>query len=85
LFATKDIICIFVVLKQTKLKIMKFKLTANVTISVYTEVEADTLKEAIKIAKERELVSITKTGCDTEQDTWMCDELDGIPTDIFEE
>ena len=31
---------------------MKFKLTANVTISVYTEVEADTLEEAIELLQE---------------------------------
>lgn len=63
---------------------MKFKLTANVTISVYTEVEADTLEEAIEIAKERELMGIAQTGCDTEEDTWLCDELDGMPENIQE-
>lgn len=61
---------------------MKFKLTANVTISVYTEVEADTLEEAIEIGKERELMGITQTGCDTEKDAWLCDELDGTPENI---
>ena len=63
---------------------MKFKLTANVTISVYTEVEADTLEEAIEIAKERELMGIAQTGFDTEEDTWLCDELDGMPENIQE-
>jgi predicted phage gp36 major capsid-like protein len=63
---------------------MIFKLIANVTISVYTQVEANTLEEAVEIAKERELMGITQTGCDTEQDTWLCDELDGIPQNIFQ-
>lgn len=57
---------------------------ANVTISVYTEVEANTLKEAIEIAQERELMGITQSGCDTEEDAWLCDELDGVPENIFE-
>ena len=61
---------------------MKFNLTAQVTISVYTEVEAETIEEAIEIAQERELMGITRTGVDTEQDTWLCDELDGMPENI---
>jgi len=60
----------------------KFRLTANVTISVYTEVEAETLEEAKAIAEERYLCSITNTGGDTEDEVWMCDELDGMPLDI---
>jgi len=60
----------------------KFRLTANVTISVYTEVEAETIEEAKAIAEERELCSITNTGGDTEDDVWMCNELDGMPLDI---
>ena len=59
-----------------------FRFEASVMISVYTEVEANTLKEAMQIAHERELCSITQTGGDTKEDTWMCDELDGEPVDI---
>lgn len=63
----------------------KFRLTANVTISVYTEVEADTLEEAKAIAEERLICSITNTSGDTEDEVWMCcDELDGVPMDIEE-
>lgn len=64
---------------------MKYKLTAQVTISVYTDVEADSLEEAIEIAEERGFMSIASNGCDTEEDTWMCDELDGYPKNIHEE
>ena len=60
----------------------KFRLTANVTISVYTEVEADTLEEAIEIAKERDLMVIVGTGGDTKTNAWMTDELDGMPENI---
>ena len=64
---------------------MKYRLTAQVTISVYTDVEADSLKEAIEIAEERNLMSIVGNGGDTEEDSWMCDELDGYPKNIQEE
>lgn len=61
-----------------------FILTARVTISVYTEVEAETLEEAIKIAKNRDLMPIVHSGGETTEDTWMCDELDGVAEDIKE-
>ena len=61
-----------------------FKLTARVTISVYTEVEAKTLEEAIKIAEDRNLMPIIHSGGETAEDTWMCDELDGVAEDIEE-
>lgn len=63
---------------------MKYKLTALVTISVYTEIEANSLDEAIEIGLERDMCSITTTGGDTEEDVWMCDELDGSPYHIEE-
>jgi predicted metal-dependent TIM-barrel fold hydrolase len=61
-----------------------FKLTAEITISLYTEVEAETLEEAIAIAEERDLMAIVGTGGDTKNDTWMADELDGMPKNITE-
>lgn len=61
-----------------------FKLTARVTISVYTEVEAETLEEAVKIAEDRDLMPIVHSGGETVEDTWMCDELDGVAEDIEE-
>jgi hypothetical protein len=61
-----------------------FLLTAKVTISVYTEVEAETLKEAMIIAEERDLMPVIHSGGQTAEDTWMCDELDGVPEYIEE-
>lgn len=29
-------------------------------------------------------MGIAQTGCDTEEDTWLCDELDGMPENIQE-
>ncbi len=66
-------------------KYMKYNLTAQMTISIYTEVEADSLEEAIEIAKDRDYMSIVKNGGDSEEDFWMCDELDGYPKNITEE
>lgn len=59
-----------------------FQLTAQITISVYTEVKADNLKEAMDIAKYRDLMSVVDNGVDVKSDSWMCDELDGIPEGI---
>lgn len=61
-----------------------FLLTARVTISVYTKVEAETLEEAIRIAGERDLMPVVHSGGETAEDTWMCDELDGVPECIGE-
>ena len=62
----------------------KFALTAEITISLYTEVEAETLEEAIEIAEERDLMTVVGTGGETKYDTWMSDELDGMPENITE-
>lgn len=64
---------------------MKFDLTAKMTISVYTTVEADSLEEAIEIAKERSYMSVTSNNGDSQYEEWMCDELDGYPFDIEQE
>ena len=60
-----------------------FKLTAKVTISVYTEVEAETFEEALEIAGER---SIEQGNWDSEnkKDSWISDEYDGEIFDINE-
>lgn len=61
-----------------------FELVAHVGISVYTKVEAETLKEAIEIARERPLMSVSHSGGENEYEEWMCDELDGMPDKICE-
>ena len=62
-----------------------FKLTAKITISVYTDIEAETIEEAIRISNEKELMSIVNNGFDTPENAWMADELDGSPYNIREE
>lgn len=63
----------------------EFNLTAKMTISVYTKVEANTLNEAIEIAKEKEIMPIIQDGSYNSNDCWMTDELDGVVFDITEE
>lgn len=60
----------------------QFTLIANVTISVYTVVEADTLEEAIKIGNERSLMSIPRGSSEDCNEEWVADELDGMPESI---
>ena len=63
----------------------EFRLSANITISVYTTVFAETLEEAIQIAEEeRAPMSIVSNGGDSEETNWMCDELDGDAYNIVQ-
>jgi hypothetical protein len=62
----------------------RFKLSGRVVISLYTEVEAETIEEAIEIAKDRELMSIVDNGYNSQEDSWMADELDGTVEGIVE-
>ena len=64
---------------------MEYRLTAKMTISIYTKVEANSLEEAIEIAQEREYMSIVTNNGDSEEYSWMCDELDGYPFEIEQE
>lgn len=59
-----------------------FKLAGQVTISIYTEVQAKTKEEAIKIAEERDLCNISVSDYWSEKDVWRADELDGRPKNI---
>ena len=63
----------------------KFKIIVDVIISVYTVIEAETLEEAIKIAKDRDLMHIIQDGSCKKEDTFMTDELDGMPFNFREE
>lgn len=55
----------------------KFTLTGTITISAYTEVEAETLEEAINEAKNRGNAQIIKDGSYNPEGEWIVDELDG--------
>lgn len=60
-----------------------FNLTAKVTISIYTEVEADTLKEAIRIAEGRDIEQGEFDG-ENKSDAWISDEFDGEVQNVQE-
>jgi hypothetical protein len=60
----------------------KFNLTALVTVTVQTTVEADTLEEAIKIADGIQDIGHYKDGV-TKDFAWVNDgEFDGLPQNI---
>lgn len=57
---------------------MIFHLTATVTISLTTDVEANTREEALAIAEERDLVTLWATYQDDPKTEWVTSgELDG--------
>ena len=62
----------------------KFKLTGLVTISVYTEVEAETLEEAIEIAEKREIEHSEYNIEDQVKEVWVSGEYDGVVVEIKE-
>lgn len=60
----------------------KYQLTAKVTVSAYTTVEAETLEEAIKMASSRH-AAFESTG-EHPSETWIIEEADGLPEGIEE-
>lgn len=56
---------------------MKFKLSGFVSISVYTEVDAETLEEALELAKDRPLMEISRDSFYEDNEYWIADSLDG--------
>lgn len=63
---------------------MNFKLSAMVTISIYTEVEADTIEEAVAEAEGRSIESYHWGADYAKKEFWIADDYDGEPTDIKE-
>lgn len=61
-----------------------FKLTGIVTISVYTEVEAETLEEAIEIAEERGIERSEHNPEQQVKEAWVSEEYDGEVVEIKE-
>lgn len=58
----------------------KYRLSAHVTVSAYTTVDAETLEAAVKIAAGR---PVQFGGGPYDQDEhWLIEEADGSPTDI---
>ena len=65
----------------------KYCLNALVTISIYTEVEANSLEEAIEIAEQREIEACNNDIFSDNQikRVWVADDYDGSPFNICEE
>jgi len=62
-----------------------FNLIATVTISIHTEVEAETLEKAIKEAEERSIEHYEHNYTRQRKEVWVSDEFDGMVTNIEEE
>ena len=60
----------------------KFNLSAEVTVSTYTTIEAETLEEAIKIAEDRDIVIGGNCSGESEDYSWIVEEIDGEPEKI---
>jgi len=60
----------------------KFNLSACVGVSAYTTVEAETLDQAIKIAKDRDVVIGGVGSGYSEDEFWVIDDADGLPQEI---
>lgn len=62
-----------------------FNLVAEVTISVMTIVEAETLEEAIEVAEQRSIEAAQWHSGNQKKEVWVSDEYDGEPQNIHEE
>ena len=62
---------------------VKFNLSACVTVSTYTTVEAESLSEAIKIAEERTAVIGGNCSGESPAESWIVEEIDGSPINIY--
>lgn len=61
---------------------MKFKVHGYMRVSCYTEVEADSAEEALKIATQREVADVMHT--EPVGDAWQID-TDGVPDGLTTE
>ena len=61
-----------------------FNLSATVAISIFTEVTADSLEEAISIAQDRDIESTEYGNKNQCEYVWVSEEFDGSITDIHE-
>jgi hypothetical protein len=63
---------------------MQFNLSAEITVSAYTAIEADSLEEAIALAESRSVVlGGVGSGADGRRE-WVIDDADGMPVNIGE-
>lgn len=59
-----------------------FKISGIITISCYTDVEADTEEEALQIAEDREMMELPFNNAYGSDEYWITDSLDGRPREI---
>ncbi len=62
----------------------KFNLSGVVTISIYTEVEANSLEEAIQIAEGRSIEAYRFGDKEQASEVWVSEEFDGMACNIRE-
>jgi hypothetical protein len=60
----------------------KFLLGCKVTVSAYTEVESETLEDAIEEAEGREVAMGGVNSGNSPDEFWIIDDADGSPQDI---
>lgn len=60
----------------------EYTITAKVTISIQTKVEANDEKEALELAKQRPTAQIMLDSFYTPDLFWIAEELDGEPFDL---
>lgn len=61
-----------------------YRLNCMVTVSARTEVEAESLEEAISIAEERPVELYVRGGHLDSSEFWLIEEGDGAPSNIHE-
>lgn len=64
---------------------VQYRLNGTITVSVYTDVEADSLEEAIEIAQDRDVEKYQWGENYQSQNVWVNEDYDGEITDIKEE
>lgn len=64
--------------------IPKFNLSAKVTVSTYTTIEAETLEEAISISGDRDVAIGGNCSGESENYSWIVEEIDGEPKGIYD-
>ena len=62
----------------------KYNLSGNVTISLYTTIEANSLEEAIEIAEDRDIEKYEWGIEKQKNEVWVAEEYDGDPNNIQE-
>lgn len=61
-----------------------FHLGCRVTVSAYTEVDADTLEQAIEAAADRPVELSFNGSANSADEVWLVEEMDGSPQHISE-